>query len=130
MNTCQCPAKGHCPRRGAHVGQHQWEQCQAGRVEYVDQVIAALAKRRDYNQGASRPSKAKPVPRDQWPRWANALARFGKPHDIGVGDTIARIAARFGGELFKAWSKSLGVPCGCTERQHTYNALYPYERQI
>ena len=124
---CECKAKGHCTRRNAHVGKHQFEQCQAGRVEHVDRVIEALAKQRKPKKQQSPSPKPKPIPRDQWPRWAKLIARFSKPRDIGVGDTVQRIAEKFGGELFKKWSKSLGVPCGCTERRNTFNTKYPYK---
>lgn len=67
-------------------------------------------------------------PRDKWPGWAEALARFGKVEDIGVGDTAQRIAARVGGEVFKWLAEKLGLPCGCKERQAEWNKLYPYDQ--
>lgn len=64
---------------------------------------------------------------DVWPAWAKWVARFRKPGEVGVGDTVQRIAARFGGEKFKRLSKRIGLPCGCTERQADWNRLYPYD---
>ena len=58
-----------------------------------------------------------------WVRWVKLLR---KPEDSGVGDTVARIAAKFGGERFKAFSKRIGIPCGCTERQAAWNEAWPY----
>ena len=70
-----------------------------------------------------------PLPRHKWPAWASAIARFSKPQDSGVGDTVQRIAAKFGGELFKAFSSSIGMPCGCTDRQKDWNTRYLYETE-
>lgn len=58
-----------------------------------------------------------------WVRWVKLLR---KPQDNGVGDTVARIAAKFGGERFKEFSKRIGIPCGCTERQAAWNEQWPY----
>ena len=58
-----------------------------------------------------------------WVRWIKLLR---KPEDRGVGDTVARIAAKFGGERFKEFSKRIGIPCGCTERQAAWNEQFPY----
>ena len=66
-------------------------------------------------------------PRHKWPAWATAIARFSKTQDSGVGDTAQRIAAKFGGEQFKTFAKTLGMPCGCTERQQDWNTRYPYD---
>lgn len=58
-----------------------------------------------------------------WVRWVKLLR---KPEDAGIGDTVARIAKVFGGERFKAFSKRIGIPCGCTERQAEWNQRWPY----
>lgn len=58
--------------------------------------------------------------------WVRLVKMLRKPEDKGVGDTVQRIAAKFGGERFKAWSKKLGMPCGCTERQEEWNRIWPY----
>lgn len=60
------------------------------------------------------------------PSWVRFVALFKTPEDVGVGDTVARYAAMLGGELFKAWSKRIGLPCGCTRRQAEWNARWPY----
>lgn len=59
------------------------------------------------------------------PRWVRLLQRLSKPQDIGLGATVSRIAARFGGERFKGWATKIGLPCGCTEREAHWNKLYP-----
>jgi len=59
------------------------------------------------------------------PRWVRILQRLYKPQDIGLGATVNRIAARFGGERFKVWATKIGLPCGCTEREAHWNKLYP-----
>lgn len=58
-----------------------------------------------------------------WVRWVQMLRT---PDDTGVGDTVQRIAAKFGGERFKSWAKRIGLPCGCTERQAEWNRMFPY----
>lgn len=65
-----------------------------------------------------------------WPAWALAVARFARPQDAGVGDTVRRIAAKFGGEAFKVFAKSIGVPCGCDGRQYAWNDRFPYVKKI
>lgn len=68
-------------------------------------------------------TKFKPKTSTAWVRWVKLLR---KPEDAGVGDTVARIAAKFGGERFKTFSKRIGIPCGCTERQAAWNEQWPY----
>jgi hypothetical protein len=63
------------------------------------------------------------------PAWVGLVSYFRSPEDKGVGDTVQRYAAMLGGEAFKAWSKKLGMPCGCTQRQVEWNAKYPYTEQ-
>jgi hypothetical protein len=58
--------------------------------------------------------------------WTEVVGWFRKPEDKGVGDTVQRIAARFGGERFKKFAVKVGMPCGCTDRQREWNELYPY----
>jgi hypothetical protein len=65
------------------------------------------------------------IPREQWPTWAKAVTPWAEPEDIGVGDTIHRKLGVLG-EVFKATLKTLGVPCGCDQRQEEWNILYPY----
>lgn len=66
---------------------------------------------------------------DRDPAWVRLVSYFRSPEDKGVGDTVQRYAAMLGGEAFKAWSKKLGMPCGCTQRQVEWNAKYPYTEQ-
>jgi hypothetical protein len=61
------------------------------------------------------------------PVWVRLVSVCKSSEDIGVGDTIKRIAAEIGGERFKVWAKQCGIPCGCTERQEILNEKYPYE---
>lgn len=65
------------------------------------------------------------VPLGKWPGWAIALADMRDPDDAGVGDTVHRLLAE-GGTAFKATMAVVGVPCGCDERRHDWNAMYPY----
>jgi hypothetical protein len=60
------------------------------------------------------------------PTWVRLIRMLQQPGDVGIGDTVQRIAAKFGGERFKTWAKRIGLPCGCTERQAEWNKLYPY----
>ena len=57
--------------------------------------------------------------------WIRLLQRLSSPQDIGLGATVKRIADKVGGERFKVWSKRIGLPCGCTEREIKWNRLYP-----
>ena len=63
---------------------------------------------------------------EQWPKWARAIRRLRKPDDAGVGDTFQRLASGVGGELFKTWTKKLGIPCNCERRQADWNEKYRY----
>ncbi len=62
----------------------------------------------------------------EWPKMAQAIARLRAPSEVGVGDTLARLFARVGGERFKTLAKRLGIDCGCDNRQALLNAAYPY----
>lgn len=66
------------------------------------------------------------VPTHLRPRWVRLVRILRKPEDKGVGDTVQRIAATFGGERFKAWAERIGIPCGCTQRQKEWNRVWPY----
>lgn len=59
------------------------------------------------------------------PRWVRLLQRLSTPQDIGLGATVKRIAGKVGGKRFIVWSKRIGLPCGCTEREIEWNRLYP-----
>ena len=69
-----------------------------------------------------------PLPRAAWPIWAKAVALYALPGDAGLGDTITRQIGPIGGNAFKAWYLAMfGKPCGCSTRQTTLNARYPYD---
>ena len=63
---------------------------------------------------------------DVIPYWVILIRKYKELEDKGVGDTVQRIAAKFGGESFKTFSTFIGIPCGCTQRQEEWNKLYPY----
>lgn len=69
---------------------------------------------------ATRPTKINP---NAWVRWVRLLR---SRDDKGVGDTVKRILATFGGERFKAFATRVGIPCKCAERQAEWNKLWPY----
>jgi len=60
------------------------------------------------------------------PVWVGFVRFLRTPEDIGIGDTVQRIAAKFGGERFKSFMEKIGAPCGCTDRQQEWNDAYPY----
>jgi hypothetical protein len=63
-----------------------------------------------------------------WPVWARAIARKRIESETGVGDTVARIIAPVGGDVFKVWyRKATGRDCRCLQRQAGLNQRYPYE---
>ena len=61
------------------------------------------------------------------PNWVRLVRMIRIPSDIGIGDTLQRQFANYGGERFKEWATKLGIDCGCTERQNHYNKKYPYQ---
>ncbi len=69
---------------------------------------------------------SEPIPRDQWPPWAKALAQFAKPEDKGIGDVVARTIGDENSAKFKAWHlATFAKPCGCNGRQKLWNQKYP-----
>lgn len=62
-----------------------------------------------------------------WPRWVRHLARFRKPTDRGFGDTLERIAGKFGREWKQIHKRIFGRACGCETRRDELNRTYPYE---
>ena len=66
-------------------------------------------------------------PHDQskWPLLARSAAKLAKPDEIGVGDTVQRLAAFVGGEQFKA----LVPNCGCSDRRQWLNQRFPYQKK-
>jgi hypothetical protein len=75
------------------------------------------------NHGCHCKPTQKPAEANQW---VPILKLLRKPEDKGVGDTVQRIAAKFGGERFKAFAAKIGLPCGCTDRQAWFNERFPY----
>lgn len=61
-----------------------------------------------------------------WPKMARVMARLRAPSERGVGDTLARLFGKVGGDRFKTLAKRLGIDCGCDNRQALLNAAYPY----
>lgn len=117
--VCQgaCP----CPIDGRDILVHiQAGECPIGLFKDAPAPVAPTSK----------PLYAKvfnPPPRDEWPLLARVMSKLASSEDIGVGDTIARIA---GGEMLKRWYKKLsGSDCGCTERQMILNRIYPYRNR-
>lgn len=74
----------------------------------------------------ARPPAA--MPRSEWPAWAVAVAKFAKPQDKGVGDTLERlINAGMGfGDAWKALRATLRLPCNCERDRDRLNVLYGY----
>jgi hypothetical protein len=62
---------------------------------------------------------------ERWPWWARCLARLRAKADSGIGDTIERIARRFGGRYFIRFADRFGG-CGCKSRQHRLNVRFRY----
>jgi hypothetical protein len=72
-------------------------------------------------------SRLPPVPITEWPLWARALARFRRPTDTGLGDTIVHVIGDTRSEKFKRWfQRKFGRTCGCTERQRWLNRKFSY----
>lgn len=66
-----------------------------------------------------------PVPFAQWPSAAKLLSLSKQPGEVGLGDTIERLAGKTGA-AFKATAKALNIDCGCDARKASYNAIYQY----
>lgn len=72
------------------------------------------------------PLDYRPIPREQWPLWAKAMALVASPEDKGLGDTVERIIGPVASNAFKAWHKAtFGKPCSCSERKDRWNSQYP-----
>jgi len=69
---------------------------------------------------------ADPLDQSLWPPRFQNLARKRIPTDKGVGDTLERRYARFGGRLYKWVWKLIGKPCSCENEQAWLNARFPY----
>lgn len=63
----------------------------------------------------------------QWPLWARAIAKYRRPTDLGLGDTIVHLIGDARSARFKKWFENkFGQSCGCTARQHWLNTRFPY----
>ncbi len=70
--------------------------------------------------------KLQSVPRDQWPMWAQVLAKRAMAQDKGIGDVVARtIGAETSGAFKAFYEMTFGKPCGCNGRQKLWNQKYP-----
>lgn len=68
---------------------------------------------------------SQPLGRESWPMLARLLAKRAKPGDAGLGDVVQRLAAKMGGEWYKAVRKKIGFPCRCVADQRWLNARFP-----
>lgn len=74
----------------------------------------------------STPIEWRPVPRDEWPLWAKALALISTDQDKGIGDVVERTIGPVASEAFKVWYKRLfAKSCECDHRKEKWNAAYP-----
>ena len=105
-------------------------QCECGHNVYTPIAIVlkcAKCGKQIKCDGVERPRKSESKPNSPKPgAWVHLVRFLRSPSDIGVGDTVQRIATKFGGERFKKWAKRIGIPCGCDKRQAEWNRLYPY----
>ncbi len=68
-----------------------------------------------------------PFDEAKWPLKAKVISRLRLPGEAGLGDTVARVLARFGADGMKRLYKAVtGQDCGCGDRQQKLNAMYPY----
>jgi hypothetical protein len=119
-----------CEVRQVHLNKIHFDRCQAGKsVEHIDNLYETIKQKRESRKtgkikiviaSSNEPTTSKP------PRWLKYVRFFRSPEDRGAGDTVQRIAAKFGGERFKKFAKKMGIPCGCTSRQDRWNKQYPY----
>lgn len=114
MNLCQLAQSPQCPHGKLRVSVGTCARCS----KFVDS-----GKARTTAAAATVPPQ--PVPRDQWPTWAKAIAAMKADTDTGVGSTVDRLLGTFG-KVYKATLKAMGVPCGCNERRAEWDARYPY----
>jgi len=67
------------------------------------------------------------MPSGEWPLSIRAIARFRRPEDTGLGDTIVHFIGDTRSDRFKKWfQRKFGKSCGCTERQRWLNQKFPY----
>ncbi len=74
-----------------------------------------------------KPKATAQAPAQEWPAWVWALAALSGRRDVGAGDTVARLAAKFGDEAFQTWYRQkFGKNCGCQADQRTWNSSFKY----
>lgn len=113
---CECPLAGYCKRHNVRKNA-AWHKLCTTNDNYF----------KTWEQGKGPGQFAGVKHDDKPPSWVGLVSYFKAPEDAGVGDTVQRYAAMLGGELFKQWSKRLGLPCGCTQRQAEWNVRWPYK---
>lgn len=79
---------------------------------------------------ASPPPKIQVAYRPKWPVLIRVLYFMRQTNDTGVGDTVERIFAKFGGTQFKWLMDRLGVNCGCEDRKQYLNRIFPYAPKL
>lgn len=89
--------------------------------EHVMNVVFSDAWRYQPEQPQQQ---ATPLPELHW--LVKRIAALRTKEDRGLGDTVARIFARFGGDHFKWTFEKLGINCGCDNRQAFLNELHSY----
>ena len=94
--------------------------CRIGRDPYPNRY----AEQENYVHPDNRP-----VPRDEWPIWAKAIALTKADSDSGVGDTVRRLIGDYASDAFKTWHRAtFGKSCDCAVRQAKWNTQYPYQK--
>lgn len=87
---------------------------------------ASLPPNHEFTDEIPDSSPLPEIPKTHW--LVRRIETFRKPGDIGLGDTVARIFAKFGGDQFKWVFKTLGINCGCEDRQAALNSWFPYAK--
>ena len=67
-----------------------------------------------------------PTPPSRWPLWALGVKSLSQGGEVGVGDTVHRLATAIGGQQFKLLMAALHVPCGCDQRREQWNKTFSY----
>lgn len=73
-----------------------------------------------------QPMPIPPVPAGDWPLVIRLIKDQAKPGDRGIGDTLHRLIAEAGLDVWTVQLRAAGIDCGCSERQSWLNARYPY----
>lgn len=118
----------HCTANGASIPtDEEVTQYLCDNLTIDCRIGRDLYQNKFAQEEAYTPPEYRPVPRDEWPLWAKALAMTRAESDSGVGDTVRRTIGDFASDTFKAWHKTIfGKPCSCAARQAKWNAQFPY----